>query len=76
MTKQELILKIQDALQRDEILDEKMKLQDLEEWDSLAVVSMIALYDTFGVKLNGAQILACQTIRDLLELAKDKINDF
>ena len=44
MTQQELLTHIQDALQRDEGLTPEMNLQELEEWDSLAIVSLILGY--------------------------------
>ena len=54
MTQQELLTHIQDALQRDEGLTPEMNLQELEEWDSLAIVSLISLYDTYsGISVTG-----------------------
>ena len=47
------------------------RLQDLEQWDSLAIVSFMALADEhYEVTVKPQQILACQTVADLLELAE------
>ncbi|WP_042165721.1 acyl carrier protein [Paenibacillus gorillae] len=51
-------------------------LDELEDWDSMATVATIALVDeSFGVQLNGTQLLACQTLNDLIELVKHKLED-
>jgi acyl carrier protein len=46
------------------------KLEDLENWDSVAMVSFIALVDERnGARLNVKQLGACETVNDLLKLA-------
>lgn len=46
------------------------KLEDLENWDSVAMVSFIALADEQnGARLNVKQLAACETVNDLLKLA-------
>src|SRR5689334_17320191 len=45
------------------------KLSDLGKWDSLAIVGFIALLDEqFGLIVPVTNILACQTVADLLAL--------
>jgi acyl carrier protein len=40
-----------------------------DNWDSLAIVSTIALVDdTHGVMLNGLSLAKCQSVQDLLAL--------
>lgn len=47
------------------------KLDDYPLWDSTAIISFIALADEFnGSRLAPRQIAACQTVDDLLKLAK------
>jgi acyl carrier protein len=47
------------------------KLENLENWNSLAMIDFIALADTNnGVKLSARQIGRSETVSDLLELAK------
>ena len=74
MTQQELLTHIQDALQRDEGLTPEMNLQELEEWDSLAIVSLISLYDThFGISVTGNTLRDCQKVGDLITIVKEKL---
>lgn len=46
------------------------KLQEAEvAWDSLAIVSMIALVDEcFGAMLDGAALTECETVADVEKL--------
>jgi hypothetical protein len=46
------------------------KLDDLENWNSLAMVEYIALADSNGAKLSPRQIRDCATVDELARLAK------
>ena len=47
------------------------KLEDLEQWNSLAMISFIALADTNSrVSVSPTQLMACLTVSDLLNLAQ------
>ena len=47
------------------------KLEELENWDSTALVSFIALADTAsGVDIPLEQIVNCSTVADLVRLAQ------
>lgn len=49
-------------------------LDSLESWDSLAVISFMALVDEhFGISLQPRQIAACTTVADLTGLLGDRI---
>ena len=46
-------------------------LNDLENWNSLAMISFLALADTNNrVALSPRQLMACTTVADLLEVAR------
>jgi acyl carrier protein len=46
------------------------KLEDLEHWDSLAMVSFIALADEHcNIRLSPRQFVTCNTVSDLVRLA-------
>ncbi len=46
------------------------KLEDLENWNSMAMMGYIALADTAsGKKLSPRQIRECETVADLAQLA-------
>ncbi|MCW2247883.1 acyl carrier protein [Azospirillum fermentarium] len=45
-------------------------LEDLENWDSLAVISFIALVDEkLGLVVEGEKLVKAKTVADLLTLA-------
>ncbi len=46
------------------------KLEELENWDSTALISLIALADTNSVSISPLQIVGCATVSDLLRLAQ------
>ncbi len=72
MTKQEFLISLDRALEVPEgTLTGGEKLEDLENWNSMAVLEYISLADTVGAKeLSPRQIRECQTVADLLKLAK------
>jgi acyl carrier protein len=65
-------------LQMDEILDLQPgtlrgheKLEDLKNWDSTALISLIVLADSNnGVPIAPDQVVGCSTVADLLRLAQ------
>jgi acyl carrier protein len=76
MTKHKLLEKIKETLQREENLSLDMKLKDIEEWDSLGIISMIALYDQlFSIVLTQEQLNSCKTVEDVINLVGDKIDE-
>lgn len=76
MTKIELLEEVKETLQRDEDISLEMKLEDIEEWDSLAVISLISLYDElFSIITTNTDIEKCKTINDVINIVADKIDD-
>lgn len=74
MTKKEFLTHIQDALQREEELTPDMRLDTIEEWDSLAIVSLISLYDVhFRMSVTGNTLRECHKVSDLLAIVQDKL---
>ena len=50
------------------------KFRELDEWDSLIALSLIAMTDEeYGVKLTGNDIKNSETLFDLFEVIKSKI---
>jgi len=50
-------------------------LDNLENWDSMAVVVFMAQVDeNFSISLSGAEIAHCRTVNDLLELLRSAIH--
>lgn len=68
MDTQKKIALLEDMFEMEEgTLKPETELEELEEWDSLAKLSLIVLMDDeFGKKLSGAQIKEFVTIGDIL----------
>lgn len=50
------------------------KFRDLDEWDSLVALSIIAMVDEkYNTKLTGDEIRTSHTISDLFEKLKSKV---
>jgi len=73
ITKLELLKKIKIILQSDKKISFDTRLKNIEEWDSVATISMIALFDElFDFIIPADLLLKCKTIDDLIKLAPDK----
>lgn len=68
MDKKKKLALLEDMFEMDGgTLKEETRLDDLDEWDSLAKLSLIVLMDDeFGKKLSGAEIKEFVTIGDIL----------
>lgn len=68
MTKNEFILMLQEKLEIEQILDGKTILNNLEEWDSLAAMTLIALvYEEFSIKLTVEDINSLTTVDSIID---------
>lgn len=49
------------------------KFREMEEWDSLAALTIIAMVDEeFEKRITGADIRSCESIKDLYDLILSK----
>lgn len=73
MKKEEFLQKIIDAVEIEEEIDENTSLEDIEEWDSLAAVTTLALFNKFlGVKISASNIKDAKFVGDILKLGEGK----
>ena len=73
MTAEEFIKKLADIIDTDVELKLSTKLADVEDWDSLSMVSFFSFCDSkLGIRLAPEQIKSAQTIEDLFKFATDK----
>lgn len=70
MTRDEFITEIEDIISADEgTLRVNSVLIGLEDWDSLAIISFIAMADKkLGKKADVTSIKECQTVEDLMKI--------
>ena len=70
MTRDEFLIQMQDVLQTDDMLTAETSLDDLAEWDSLAMMATMAFLDkNFGVKVGLKDFIEMSTIGDLMAKA-------
>ena len=51
----------------------ELSFKQLEEWSSLSGLGIIAMCKKkYGVKITGAEIMECDTIKDLFDLVSEK----
>lgn len=68
---EQFIEKMVDILDSEEEINMDTVLNDLEEWDSLSLVSFMAMANAdYGKKVVPADVKAAETIKDLYELVK------
>lgn len=71
MTKEEFLAELQDVLQRDDPVSWDMPLEDIEEWDSLAVMGTAAfLHHHFSVRLTLDDFRSLHTVADIAKAAR------
>ena len=70
MKKQDFLNELKISLEFENInLKEETNLREMEEYDSLAVMSVIAFIDDkFSKKLSGQQLASITTVKSLMEL--------
>ena len=72
----EFCQQLKDLMEIEDVeITEETRLIDLPEYDSIAVMSIIAMVDEeFGVNLDGEQLSTVQNVNDLIGIiGKDKI---
>lgn len=74
MATAEFLAQLQEMLQTDAALTEDTALKEMEEWDSLAFMVLIAFFDKhFGKRVTFDDLKNCTTPADLITLAAGAI---
>ena len=72
MTAEEFIKRLADLMDTEQTLELTTKLADVEEWDSLSMVSFYSFCDSkLNRRLLPEQIKSAQTIEDLFKLVNE-----
>lgn len=70
MTKAEFLEKLQDIFETDTELTEEMVLNDIEEWDSLSMMAVMAFFNkTLSISLLPAEVKEMTVVGDLVKKA-------
>jgi acyl carrier protein len=72
MSEQEFIQAFEEILEMTPgTLTGSAKLEDLENWDSVAMVTLMSVVDEkCGVQLSPRKFASCQTVKDLYQLTQ------
>lgn len=73
MKKEEFIELLIDTIDTEDEISEDSLLDEIEEYDSIAVLSLMSMYDDIGVKVSPNDFTKLKTIQDLITLAGDNI---
>lgn len=70
MTQQEFIDLLSETLDTEKILTIDTALEQVEEYDSIGILSLMSMYDDLGIKVSPNYFEQINTIADLVKLAK------
>ena len=73
MTKEEFIELLIETIDTEDEINENTLLNEIEEYDSIAILSLMSMYDDIGVRVNPKDFVELKTIQDLINLAGNKI---
>lgn len=73
MTEKEKLAMLEEMLDLEEgVLTPDTLLDDLEEWDSIAIISLIALLDDeFNKTIKGTEVKEFKTVADVLKVMEN-----
>lgn len=70
MTKAEFLEKLQDIFERDDEITEDMVLEDMDEWDSLSAMAIMAFFNkSLSITLLPAEVREMKTVAELVKKA-------
>lgn len=70
MNKSEFIEKLQDIFEREDEIRKDMVLEDMEKWDSLAAMAVMAFFNkTLSITLLPAEVRKMKTVSDIINKA-------
>jgi acyl carrier protein len=73
VNKKEFLELLEETIDCEESLNENMNLEDIEEYDSIAILSLMSMYDEMGIKVSPKDFEDLKNISDLINLAGDII---
>lgn len=74
MTQQEFLEGIAEALDCEVELSGDTILDDIDEYDSIGVLSLMSYFDELGIKVSPNDFEKFERVQDLINLAGDKID--
>ncbi len=69
MNKDQFLEELTDVLQLEDAINESTNLKELEEWDSMAHLGVISMFDIeFSKNITNAELKDIETVSDLMAL--------
>ncbi|KQM98963.1 MULTISPECIES: hypothetical protein [unclassified Sphingomonas] len=75
MNRAEFIAEIATTLESTEPLTGETVLADIPDYDSLAILNLLSLYDGLNVTTNPEEISKAETVDDLVAIAGSALSD-
>ena len=75
MNRAEFIQEVAETLEATEPLTGDQLLADIPDYDSLAVLNLLALYDGLGVATTPERVSEAMTVDDLVAIAGSALSD-
>jgi len=69
MTQEEFLIRLQEEVQLNRPLNPDDMLSDIQEWDSLAMLGTLSVFDEVGVSIEIDELEGCISIQDILQKA-------
>ena len=69
MTQEEFLSRLEEEIQLDRRLHVSDKLCDIPEWDSLAMLGALSVFDEIDVSIEIDELENCKSIKDILHKA-------
>jgi len=73
MTKSEFLELLAETIDTECELNEELLLDEIEEYDSIAILSLMSMYDDLDLKVGPTDFKDLKTVADLMHLAGSKI---
>ncbi len=73
MKKEEFLELLAETIDTEEELSEQMSLGDIDEYDSIAILSLMSMYDELGAKVTPNDFKDLKTVADLIKLVGDRV---
>jgi len=69
MTQNDFLALLQKEIQRENALHVNDLLEDIPEWDSMAMLVALNVFDEIGVEIDIDDLEKCKSIKDILQKA-------
>lgn len=73
MTKNDFLELLAETIDTEIELNEELELEEIEEYDSIAILSLMSMYDEMGIRVSPKDFENLKTVSDLLTLAGESV---